>query len=75
MRYAMMAFLAGLAACGLAMLFAYLTQLKLLDESRGDERPKLSHGWLLWSAILLFACSLALFGVGSWQAVVSFRVA
>ena len=75
MRCAMAAFLAGLAACGLAMLFAYLTQLKLLNESRNGERPKLSHGWLLWSAIVLFVCSLVFFGVGSWQAVVGFRVA
>jgi hypothetical protein len=73
MRCAMAAFLAGLTACGLAMLFAYLTQLKLLNESRDAGRPKLSHGWLLWCAIVLFLCSLVFFGVGSWQAVIRFR--
>lgn len=73
MRCAMAAFLAGLASCGLAMLCAYLTQLKLLNETSTTERPKLSHGWLLWSAILLFLGSLVFFGVGSWQAVTRFK--
>jgi hypothetical protein len=73
MRCSMAAFLAGLAACGLSMLLAYLTQLKLLNESSVGERPKLSHGWLLWCAIALFVCSLLFFGVGSWQAVIRFR--
>lgn len=73
MRFAMAAFLAGLTACGVAMLCAYLTQLKLFNEPPVGERPKLSHGWLLWSAIFLFACSLVFFGVGSWQAVLRFR--
>lgn len=72
MRVPMAAFLVGLLACGAAMLFAYLTQLKLLNESGGGNPPRLSHGWILWLAILLFAVSLAAFGVGSWQAVVRF---
>lgn len=74
MRYAMAAFLAGLAACGCSMFFGYLTQLKLLNESHGFARPKLSHSCVLWSAIGMFACSLVLFCIGSWQAVVGFRV-
>ena len=73
MRYPMAAFLVGLGTCGCAMLFAYLTQLKLLNEIGRDQRPKLSHGWSLWVAVALFVCSLAAFGVGSWQAVVRFR--
>ena len=74
MRWAMAAFLVGLIACGCSMLFGYLTQLKLLNESRGCEYPKLTHGYLLWFAIFMFACSLVAFGISSWQAVVGFRV-
>jgi len=73
MRCPMAAFLTGLTACGFAMLFAYLTQLKLLNEIGRPDRPVVPHGWMLWAAIVLFVCSLAAFGVGSWQAVVRFR--
>lgn len=73
MRCPMFAFLSGLAFCGLAMLVAYLTQLKLLNEIGRSEKPVVRHSLLLWTAILLFACSLAAFGIGSWQAVVQFR--
>lgn len=73
MRCPMAAFLAGLAICGFSMLFGYLTQLKLLNEIGRSEKHVVSHGWLLWVAIALFACSLAAFGIGSWQAVVRFR--
>jgi hypothetical protein len=72
MRFPMAAFLAGLFLCGTAMLFGYLTQLKLLDESRGKEKPTVKHHWLLRTAIALFACSLIAFGYGSWLAVVGF---
>ena len=73
MRFPMAAFLAGIFTCGFVFLFAYFTQLKLLNEIGRDERPAVPHGWLLWTTIFLFACSLAAFGVGSWQAVVRFR--
>jgi hypothetical protein len=73
MRCPMAAFLTGLVACGFALLFAYLTQLKLLNEIGRGEKPTVSHGWVLWGAILLFACSLSAFGFGSWQAVLRFR--
>jgi hypothetical protein len=73
MRCPMLAFLTGLAACGLSMLFAYLTQLKLLNEIYLPEKPSFTHDWLLWGAILLFACSIIAFGVGSWQAVIRFH--
>jgi hypothetical protein len=72
MRAPMAAFLAGVAACGGAMLFAYFTQLKLLNEIGCTESPKLLHSWLLWAAILLFTSSLVAFGVGSWLAVIRF---
>lgn len=72
MRCPMLAFLLGLTACGFAMLCAYLTQLKLLNElCRG--RKAFSHGWLLWTPIVLFAASIIAFGIGSWLAVTRFR--
>jgi hypothetical protein len=73
MRCPMLAFLTGLAACGLSMLFAYLTQLKLLNEIGRQEKPLFTHGWLLWCAIILFAFSIFAFGVGSWLAVIRFH--
>lgn len=73
MRCPMASFLMGLAACGLAMLFGYLTQLKLLNEVDRRDKPALSHGWLLWVAIAFFAVSITAFGVGSWQAAIRFR--
>lgn len=73
MREPMFAFLSGLTACGLSMLFAYLTQLKLLNEIGHSERLAFNHGWLLWSAIVLFAGSVVAFGVGSWLAVARFH--
>lgn len=73
MRCPMFAFLIGLTACGLSMLFAYLTQLKLLNEIGRPEKTRLTHAWFLWSTIILFALSIIAFGVGSWQAVIRFR--
>lgn len=70
MRCPMAAFLVGLVFCGFALSVAYLTQLTLLKEIVRGEKPTVSHRWGLWLVILLFACSLAAFGVGSWQAVV-----
>lgn len=73
MRLPMAAFLVGLCACGLTMLLAYLTQLKLLNEISRMESPRVSHSWPLWLAILMFMFSIAAFAVGSWQAVIRFR--
>jgi hypothetical protein len=73
MRCPMAAFLTGLAACGCALLFSYFTQLKLLNELSRSNEPTFSHSWVLWTAVGLFACSLAAFVIGSWQAVIRFR--
>lgn len=72
MRLAMASFLVGVTACGLAMLFAYITQLTLFNEHNGRQRQKLTHGWLLWCAIGLTLLSILAFGVGSWLAVIRF---
>lgn len=73
MRCPMLAFLVGLAACGLSMLFAYLTQFKLLGEIGRSEQPQFRHSWFFSSAIIFFLCSIVAFGVGSWQAVIRFH--
>ena len=72
MRCPMLAFLTGLTLCGFAMLFGYLTQLKLLNEIGRTEKFVIRHSLFLWLAITLFAASLIAFGVGSWQAVIRF---
>jgi hypothetical protein len=69
MRCPMGAFLGGLAFCGIAMLFAYLSQLERLnrvvrgEDTRGD--------WRLTVAMVFVI--LSLFGTGSLLAVVSFK--
>lgn len=72
MRCPMLAFLIGLTFCGFAMLFGYLTQLKLLNEIGITEKIVIPHGLFLGLAITFFVCSLLAFGVGSWQAVIRF---
>ena len=72
MRCPMLAFLIGLTLCGFAMLFGYITQLKLLNEIGCTEKFVIRHSLFLWLAITLFAASLIAFGVGSWQAVIRF---
>lgn len=75
MRCSMAAFLFGLGACGVALLFAYFTQFKLLHEITAADQKKevVSHILFLWAAIILYAFSLAGFGLGSWLAVVRFH--
>ena len=72
MRYPMAAFLLGLFLVGLAMLFAYFTQLTLLHEIRVERRALLLHGLPFWVAVACFLFSLIAFALGSWQAVVNF---
>lgn len=70
MRCAMLSFLLGLFFCGAAMLFAYLTQLKRLNnivdgkDTRGD--------WRLVVSLVFAVLSLFAFGLGSLLAVTSF---
>ena len=73
MRWPMFAFLCGVVACGLAMVFAYLTQLKLLNEIGRSENPVVQHSVFLWISIFLFVCSLIAFGFGSLMAVLRFQ--
>lgn len=74
MRISMAAFLIGLTSCGAAMVFSYLTQLRILEEGRQDQTSAIvRHTWFLWAAMVCFFASLCAFGVGSWQAVVRFH--
>ena len=73
MRVPMVAFLLGVLLCGLTLLFAYLTQLRLLNEISRSDRPTQLHHWFLWAAILSYALSLVAFGFGAWQSVIHFR--
>ena len=72
MRCAMAAFLAGLISCGAAMLLAYLTQLRLLNESANRPNRFFPHTLALYLSMLFVASSLGCFALGSWQAVNSF---
>lgn len=73
MRYAMAGFLVGLAACGFAIFFAYLTQLCLLNETAERSSGWFPHTWHLRASIALVFVSLASFSLGAWSAVVAFR--
>jgi hypothetical protein len=59
MRMAMFWFLFGVFACGVSLVFAYLTQLKLLNEIfASDGAKKVEHAWLLWISIFAYAFSI-----------------
>lgn len=66
-------FLAGLVSCGVAMLFAYLTQLRLLQELQSSGQLKTKHVWQLRVAIVGYAISLASFCAGAWCGVTVFK--
>lgn len=69
----MMAYISGLVLCGLAVLFAYLTQLKLLNEIGRNQGFVFKHTWYLWAAIAFYLASLIAFGWGSYLAVLQFN--
>lgn len=71
MRCAMAAFLVGLILCGVAMLFAYLTQLNRLNLVA--VRDPITRDWRLSVSILCVAGSIAAFACGAWFAVVSLK--
>jgi hypothetical protein len=65
-------FLGGLASCGVAMLFAYLTQLRLLNELESGQLEG-RHAFTLWAAVLGYVISLVCFCFGAWFAVSAFQ--
>jgi len=72
LRAAMLGFIVGLVSCGFAMLFAYLTQLWLLNEGQPVRTFMKSHSVPLHVAIALSALSLVAFCFGAWSAVSAF---
>lgn len=71
MRAAMLMFLVGLACCGVSMLFAYLTQLRRLNDI--VENANTSPSWRLSVALVFFVLGLVGFIAGAWLAVISFK--
>ena len=71
MRSAMFMFLGGLACCGVSMLFAYLTQLRRLNDIAENTNTKPS--WRLSVALVFFILGLVLFISGAWLAVTGFE--
>ncbi|PKO24812.1 MAG: hypothetical protein CVU35_07405 [Betaproteobacteria bacterium HGW-Betaproteobacteria-8] len=69
----MLAYISGLVLCGLAVLFGYLTQLKLLNEIGRSQRLVVKHTWYLWAAIVFYLASLIAFAWGSYLAVLQFN--
>ncbi|CAN7777874.1 hypothetical protein LJR290_007917 [Variovorax sp. LjRoot290] len=69
MRMPMGFFLAGLVCCGIAMFYAYLTQLTLFNEMHVGTSK---HAFYLRASMVLLATSLGCFAVGSWTAVQRF---
>lgn len=68
MRWPLGCFLLGIVFGGIAHLTAYLTQLSLYNEGNGYT-PVKSHMFWLWWTILLVAAGVAVFGVGSFLAL------
>jgi hypothetical protein len=69
----MLCFLVGLVSCGISMVFAYVTQLRLLNELHKSGQLATLHVWTLWAAIFGFVISLGSFSYGAWLAVYVFQ--
>lgn len=76
LQCALLFFLLGLAACGVAMVYAYFTQLRLLNDfnteatTDNEKHPKMLKG-----ALLAFGVSLASFCIGAVVGVHAFSQA
>jgi len=68
-------FIGGLVACGIAMAFAYLTQLRLFNDLLLIGKFSTRHKPTLWVAIIGYAISLSSFSYGAWLAVRAFQCA
>lgn len=66
-------FIVGLVACGFAMAFAYLTQLRLFNDLLLDGKFSSGHKPTLWAAMLCYAVSLSSFSCGAWLAIRAFQ--
>lgn len=66
-------FIVGLVACGFAMAFAYLTQLRLFNDLLLAGKFSTSHKPTLRAAMLCFVISLSSFSYGAWLAIRAFQ--
>ena len=72
--YAIIAFVVGIVACGLALGCSYLTQLALFNElSVGGTKKVQRHHWVLRTALALYLLSLGAFGYGCITAAMRFQ--
>lgn len=70
-------FAGGLLCSGLLIAAAYLTQLRIFNESFNDPVPRMMapHRFFLWAAVGCFLLSLVSFGAGARSAVVAWSAA
>lgn len=66
-------FIVGLVACGMAMAFAYLTQLRLFNDLLLAGKFSTGHKPTLRAAMLCFVISLSSFSYGAWLAIQAFQ--
>ncbi|MEQ1662196.1 MAG: hypothetical protein ABL877_05830 [Thiobacillus sp.] len=62
-------FIVGLVACGFAMAYAYLTQLRLFNDLLLAGKFSTAHKLTLWAAMLCYVISLSSFSYGAWLAI------
>jgi hypothetical protein len=72
MRWPMACFLIGIVCSGFNYILAYLTQLRLFNETL-DRGMRIKHTFFLVFAIIFACVSIIVFAVGSLWAVVKFR--
>lgn len=72
---ALLWFIGGLVACGIAMAFAYFTQLRLFNDLLLTGKFSTGHKATLWLAILAYITSLSSFSYGAWLAIQAFQCA
>lgn len=74
MRLPMGFFLGGLVCCSFTMLFSYLTQLRLYNESRGRSSGSVLSRHTFWLNFAIFTALLSIvaFAFGSFLAVIKF---
>jgi hypothetical protein len=68
-------FIVGLVACGIAMAFAYLTQLRLFNDLLLTGKFSNRHKPTLSAAIFSYVVSLSTFSYGAWLAIQTFQCA
>lgn len=66
-------FIVGLVACGIAMAFAYITQLRLFNDLLLTGKFSTGHKLTFRAAIVFYVVSLSSFSCGAWLAIQAFQ--